>query len=376
MKVYSKVLALFLALTMCIGLAACGEKKIDQGNSDATVNFSLGLTTDGKYDGYNVNDYVTLGSYTDLILPASVTDVTDESVQDKINSIMTAHPDVTKITDRAVKDGDTVNIDYTGYVDGKAFDKGSTNGAGTDVTIGTTNYIDGFLDQLVGHKPGETFDIKVTFPDNYSMDASLSNKEATFNVTINYISETKDSVLTDDFVVNQLQSEYGYTSVADMKTKIAADLLNTQISSFVWDTAYAECTFKDVPDVLVQNEFTIALGQLNAYATSYGTDLATMLNYQYGVKDEDTFRSQYKDQMAQQVKYYMMVQAIAEKNGLLASEDDVKTYFKDKTGSDDYSQYVKSYGYGYIYRAVTMNKVNDFLIAHNSGSLPATSTSK
>ena len=83
-----------------------------------------------------------------------------------------------------VQKGDTVNIDYTGYLNGKAFDGGSTNGAGTDLTLGSGTYIDGFEDQVEGHKVGETFDIKVTFPDDYGV-SDLNGKEVTFTITIN-----------------------------------------------------------------------------------------------------------------------------------------------------------------------------------------------
>lgn len=83
-----------------------------------------------------------------------------------------------------VQKGDTVNIDYTGYLNGEAFDGGSTNGAGTDLTLGSGTYIDGFEDQVEGHKVGETFDINVTFPENYGV-SDLNGQEVTFTVTIN-----------------------------------------------------------------------------------------------------------------------------------------------------------------------------------------------
>ncbi|MBQ1902325.1 MAG: FKBP-type peptidyl-prolyl cis-trans isomerase [Lachnospiraceae bacterium] len=87
-----------------------------------------------------------------------------------------------------VKEGDTVNIDYTGYLDGEAFDGGSTNGAGTDLELGSGTYIDGFEEQVEGHSVGETFDIEVTFPDDYGVD-SLNGQTVTFNITINGVYE-------------------------------------------------------------------------------------------------------------------------------------------------------------------------------------------
>lgn len=87
-----------------------------------------------------------------------------------------------------VKDGDTVNIDYVGSVDGVEFEGGNTNGAGTDLVIGSHSYIDDFEDQLIGHHPGETVEVNVTFPKNYGKE-NLNGKDALFKVTINGIYE-------------------------------------------------------------------------------------------------------------------------------------------------------------------------------------------
>ena len=91
-------------------------------------------------------------------------------------------------TSLVVADGDTVNIDYTGYVDDVAFDGGSTDGAGTSLTIGSGRYIDDFEEQLIGHYVGETVTVNVTFPEDYSSQ-ELRGKEARFEVTINGIYE-------------------------------------------------------------------------------------------------------------------------------------------------------------------------------------------
>ena len=100
----------------------------------------------------------------------------------------TEAPSYSTDTSLTVKDGDTVNIDYVGKIDGTAFDGGSTNGQGTDLEIGSGNYIDDFEDQLVGAHPGDEVEVTVTFPDNYDA-ADLAGKEAVFDVTVNGIYE-------------------------------------------------------------------------------------------------------------------------------------------------------------------------------------------
>lgn len=83
-----------------------------------------------------------------------------------------------------VEAGDTINLDYVGSVDGVEFDGGSTQGQGTDLTLGSGTYIDGFEEAVEGHKVGENFDINVTFPENYG-NSDLAGKDAVFNITIN-----------------------------------------------------------------------------------------------------------------------------------------------------------------------------------------------
>lgn len=126
--------------------------------------------------GYGVTrTFADASASDDLIYLDAVT----ESEEDAGTTLLTD-------TDLAVEDGDTVNIDYTGYVDDVAFDGGSTNGNGTDLVIGSGSYIDDFEEQLIGHYVGETVTVEVTFPDSYGNE-ELQGKDAVFDVTINGI---------------------------------------------------------------------------------------------------------------------------------------------------------------------------------------------
>ncbi len=120
----------------------------------------------------------------------SSSDGTSASGSSDTGSTADTGTDTSYSTDTAltVEDGDTVNIDYVGAVDGIEFDGGSTQGMGTDLVIGSGSYIDDFEDQLIGAHPGETVEVNVTFPDDYS-SSDLAGKDAVFTVTINGIYE-------------------------------------------------------------------------------------------------------------------------------------------------------------------------------------------
>lgn len=118
----------------------------------------------------------------------SETTTTDSNTSDNSEETTTETPSYLTDEDLTVKDGDTVNIDYIGYVAGEEFSGGNTNGAGTDLVIGSNSYIDDFEEQLIGAHPGDQVEVRVTFPEDYH-EESLAGQEALFLTTVNGIYE-------------------------------------------------------------------------------------------------------------------------------------------------------------------------------------------
>lgn len=114
------------------------------------------------------------------------TEDTSEGTADDTSDSQENTGELSTDTSLTVADGDTVNIDYVGTVDGVEFDGGSTNGTGTDLVIGSGSYIDDFEDQLIGAHPGDEVQVEVTFPDDYGSQ-DLAGKDAVFAVTVNGI---------------------------------------------------------------------------------------------------------------------------------------------------------------------------------------------
>ena len=129
------------------------------------------------------------------LIIASVLDSKRLSVKSASEDTRTAHPPSASTsasaslqtdTSLTIEDGDTVNIDYVGSIDGVEFEGGNTKGNGADLVIGSHTYIDDFEEQLIGHHPGDSVDVTVTFPEDYGKD-ELNGKEALFKVTVNGI---------------------------------------------------------------------------------------------------------------------------------------------------------------------------------------------
>ena len=144
-------------------------------------------------------DYVTLGEYTGIEASAKEPVVEDGMVDLYIEMyIKPAYTTTEEVTDRAVETGDTVNIDYTGYIDGEVFDGGSATGA--SLTIGSKRFIAGFEDGLIGAEIGENVTLNLNFPDPYDPNPDLSGVPVVFEVKVNSIGKQIVSELTEDFV--------------------------------------------------------------------------------------------------------------------------------------------------------------------------------
>ena len=145
---------------------------------------------------YKALDYVELGEYKGLTVEVSPTTVTDEEVIKQIRA--NAGSDILEeVTEGTVEEGDTANIDYEGKLDGEAFDGGTAKD--TDLEIGSGTFIPGFEDGLIGVKIGDTVDLPLTFPENYTEE--LAGKDVVFTVTVNSVKRMPE--LTDD-LVNQI----------------------------------------------------------------------------------------------------------------------------------------------------------------------------
>lgn len=329
-------------------------------SSAVKADYSAGLTEDGFWDGVKALDYVTLPDYKGVSIPADISAVSEESVQEQVDTIMANYATAEQVKDREVKDGDTVNIDYVGSVDGVEFEGGNTGGQGTSVTIGVTQYIDDFLEQLIGHKPGETFDVNVTFPDPYSSNTELSGKDAVFKTTVNYIEETPEA--TDEFVAETLAADYGWTTVAQMKEEIETNLRETAESEYAWDYISQNAKVSEVPESMIEFQKNNLKYSYEARAQQYGVDLDTFLSSYTNYKSLDEAYETNADQLKENAQGSLIKQAISEDAGLKPTEENLTAYFKENMGSEDYSSYTEQYGLPYIKMIIREDMVNDLIL--------------
>ena len=337
--------------TSAASSAATASDGTASSNPYANFSYSDGLTDEGLWDGVDVSDYVTLADYKGIAVPASAVEPTDDAVDAQVNAILPTYATTAQVTDRAVADGDTVNIDYVGTINGVEFDGGNTQGKGTTVTIGKTQYIDDFLDQLVGHTPGETFDVHVTFPDDYGVQ-SLDGQDATFSVTINYISEQQNPELTDDWVAQNLGPTYGWKTADEMRDALRDSLRREALGTYVENYLVENSTFaQSLPQSMLEYQNGSLVSYYQGYASAYGVDLSEALPSLAGVSSIDDLIASNRENIDVAVKRCLVLQAVAEAEGLTVSDDEVTAYIGNVMGASaasNMSAYQDAYGLPYL----------------------------
>ena len=357
-KNLTRIVCLVLAGIMLLGCFAYFT--MDE-TETASHDYSAGLTDEGFFEGVTALDNVVLPDYTAYTIPEGATIATEDEINAKIeeikSSFATSEPDVD--TERAVKDGDYVNIDYLGKIDGVEFEGGSTEGAGSDVTIGSGKFIDGFEEQIVGHKPGETFDITVTFPEEYGNE-ELNGKEAVFTITVNHFYKTVLPEITDDFIAENL-SDY-YKDVADMKEQLAEEIVDADTKNYIWGKLMADTTVTTYPEQIHNYEVAARKANIELNASQWGLDADTFLSY-YGYDSMDAYIEDMAEDIKDYEKVYLTVQAVAEKEGWRVTKDDLTAYFEKMFGTDDYSDYEEVYGEPYLKSIVIRDIMLEKMVA-------------
>lgn len=341
MKKISAIISIILCLSLV--LCGCGKKESD------TFDYSKPFTDNGMWAGVNAKDCIELCDYASY-------KVTDEEIEQQITTFQVMYPDTFQVTDRVIEDGDSVNIDYTGYIDGVAFDGGSTGGNGTTVIIGTTQYIDDFLDQLIGHMPGDAFDINVTFPADYGVE-NLNGRDAVFKTTVNYIVEYDYPEITDEFVSTNLASTYGWYTVAEMRTGIATNLAMNYI--------YENSPITSVPEAITNYLTEKATYETNMYCDAYEAyakennyDTATVLYYFTGSQTREDAVKAALEQVPKQAEYFVLYQALEEDLGMSVDEREVfASYAAVENAAASYEDLQKAYGMPYLMAQVLTDKL-------------------
>ena len=293
--------------------------------------------------GINAADYVELpadyASLTVEVEPAA--EVSDEEVESKINEVRESKRELQEVDGRTtVEEGDIVNIDYVGRIDGEEFAGGSDTGY--DLTIGSGSFIDGFESGLIGHEVGETVTLELTFPENYS-DTTKAGVAAEFDVTINSIQEYNIPELTHEFVAELgIMDEFGNVigSVDEFRTYVRNYLIESNESQYTQrleeaiKSALAEkSTFKqEVPSAMVERVTESMVQELTTYAMQYGLDLGTLMQLAYGSTQEgylDDIRAMAKES-GQRV---IILKAIGDKEKLVMTDDEFQAELETAVNS-------------------------------------------
>lgn len=315
---------------------------------DAEFTYSGGLTETGYFKDIKALELVTLPDYQKHEVPQDVSTISDDAVQSELESRMSAFQTTEQVKDRAVKDGDTVNIDYVGSVDGVEFEGGNTGGNGTTVTIGVTSYIDDFLEQLIGHKPGDTFDVNVTFPTPYENNEDLSGKDAVFVTTVNYIEEEKTPELNDAFVTEHWKEDKGWSTVTEAKEGVREELRKSAVQDYLFDWLMNNAEFKSVPDSVYQYQVGTMLGYYQIMAERYGMTVEDLLKSMEIEGGEEGLKEQNKESLEKNARVSLLLQALSEELNIVPKEEDIKAYMKRTVGTEDYAEIEKMYGRPYL----------------------------
>ena len=258
------------------------------------------------------------------------TEVSDDTVDSQIEQIRQNYATYTEVTDRAAQEGDMVTIDYSGAIDGVAFDGGTASGQ--QLELGAGGYIDGFEDGIVGHTTGETFDVDTTFPDPYQNNPDLAGKEAVFTITLTKIEEVNLPELNDEFVTMVKGEE---TTVDDYKKEIR-DVLESQArvqdqnqtQTEIMDALMENVELKKYPEDEVQEYKDLMTKQYQQIATSLNMDYADFLE-QYMGMDEDSFNKEVDTQVKDYVKQQEVVKLIADEEDITVSDDEIEEWLTD-----------------------------------------------
>lgn len=328
----------------------------------AVLITGCGSDTDKPLDQMKVDRYVTLGDYSSFEVAVDVIGVDEEELAALMSGsyVNFVTPEHGGITDRAVAEGDTVFIDYEGKENGVAFAGGTAQNA--TLKIGSGQFIAGFEEGLVGVMPGETVDLDLKFPENYNPE--MAGKEVVFTVTVRCIQPLAVAEADMEDVVVASMGINGVSTVAEYR-QYAYDYLYSEyeynVQSGIIDSLMERCEFQELPEEMLEPYRQMWTQALTMYAYRYQLSLEQYAAYFYGTDSASVI-----DQYAREyLKQDLMLQAIANREGLKISDEELETRLQEDAEAGGYASAEEYVGSGdrEDYRNDYMNeKVLEYLM--------------
>lgn len=315
------------------GITPVSRPEISQEGMKENVDFSFSASFETEPE-FDPQGYMGMEVEKDLIKE------TDDDVQKRIDEIRQMFATVEEVVeDRPVKEGDFVVIDFTGSMDEKPYDE--LKAQDNFLEIGSKKFVPGFEEQLVGMKKGETREIKVKFPDDYH-ESKFASQDVIFTVTVKSLREKKLPE-NDETLIKNFEK---YNSFEDFKEDVRKSLEEKaqRMSEVNLQNRITENLIKEneieIPSALLERQIYYMMLDTQKRMVSAGIDENTAMDFGFKMRDK------YKDDAAKIVKSFLILKKIAQKESLIAEEDDLEKYLQDlaQQNGRDYESLKSQYG--------------------------------
>lgn len=315
-----------------------------------------------------VKPEIKIGAYKGLEIKKFEYNVSDEDVQKEVGKIAERDAKTVEVTDRPAKSGDTVNIDFSGSVDGEKFAGGTAEGY--DLELGSGSFIPGFEDQVAGMSIGEEKDIVVRFPADYQAE-NLKDKDATFHIKLHSIKGKELPELTDEYVKKHTGSETLADYTAKVKERLekqaearGRDQTENSILEAISKTVEAE-----IPQAMIETEIDGIVRDFSNRLMYQGLKLEDYIKYMGQTMEQ--FRSQFAQQAKARVISQLVIEKIIRDEKITATDEEVdeKVASQAKEIEKDVEEYKKTIDprqLSYIRNDIIITKLFDFLTANNN----------
>lgn len=314
-----------------------------------------------------VRPEVKLGDYKGITFKKVEYNVKDEDVEAELKRLQERNSRMVEVTDRAVENGDTVIIDYSGSVDGVKFEGGTAEKQ--TLVIGSGTFIPGFEEQLVGMKIGEERDINVKFPEEYHAE-NLKGKDSVFHINLHEIKKKELPELTDDFIKDSVGAESLTAYKDEVKARLEkqnSDRAEREIEDAIVKKISENATV-EIPDALIEMQIDRMVEEMSYRLSYQGLKLEDYLKY-VGKPVED-YRNEYKPQAESIVKSQLVIEKIISDEKIEATDADVEARIEEMAKAQgrevpDLKKNMQARQLDYVKNEIVIKKLFDFLKSAN-----------